>query len=191
MRLTTTESLPTLNSKASEIINIDEREEPTYRLEDLNYVELVRDFEEIETFMEKFGGVNYQDKSPRFSTTLNEIKTAMANRDSAEIKENISELQSLIERYLPTRSRNAVVEVQYGNDELKLSGAVEKYLSFSEDLFVDIYNQKGEFVGDVAIKDSVSGHFNAKISMPLDPGIYVAKLNYHNLKVTDFFTVPE
>ena len=97
-------------------------------------------------------------------------------------------MQKLIERYLPVRSRVAVIDVAYENDRLHISGAVEKYLSFSEDLYVDIYNQKGEHVDDIALKDSSSGYFDESISMPLPAGTYVAQLDYHNLKVTDFFT---
>ncbi len=176
------------NSKASQIINIEDKEQKSYRLADLNLSEMAAEFEELKTFMTKFGGANYQDKSPRFASTLDAIKKSLSERDLTKTKENLQDLQKLIERYLPIRSRVAVIDVAYENDQLHISGAVEKYLSFSEDLYVDIYNQKGEHVDDIALKDSRSGYFNEFVSMPLSPGTYVAQLNYHNLKVTDFFT---
>jgi len=74
-------------------------------------------------------------------------------------------------------------------DQLLISGAVEKTISFREDLFIDIYNQKGEHIQEIAIKDKKSGHFNEVISIPLDPGTYVAKLQYHGTIVSDFFHV--
>ena len=99
------------------------------------------------------------------------------------------ELQNAIERYLPERSRYAVIEVQYNNDQLLVSGAVQKTLSFSEDLFVDIFDQKGNLIDEIALKDSSSGHFSDVISTPFSPGTYVAQLNYHDFLVTDFFVV--
>ena len=79
--------------------------------------------------------------------------------------------------------------MQFDNDKLLVSGAVQKTLSFSEDLFVDIFDQQGNRVDEIALKDSSSGHFSESISMPFEPGTYVAQLNYHDYLVTDFFVV--
>ncbi|KAG2478648.1 MAG: hypothetical protein NPMRTH1_360001 [Nitrosopumilales archaeon] len=87
------------------------------------------------------------------------------------------------------RSRSAVIEAQFDNDKLILSGAVYKTLSFSEDLFIDIFDQRGNLVNEVALKDGASGHFSKVISQPFSPGVYVAQLEYHDLIVTDFFSV--
>ena len=51
---------------------------------------------------------------------------------------NLEELKTIIERYLPVRSRVAVVEAIYDDDKLIVSGAVQKTLAFREDLFVDV-----------------------------------------------------
>ena len=40
--------------------------------------------------------------------------------------DNIDELKLLVERYLPVRSRIAVVEAIYDDDKLIVSGAVQK-----------------------------------------------------------------
>jgi hypothetical protein len=70
-----------------------------------------------------------------------------------------------------------------------VSGAVQKTLSFSEDLFVDIFDQRGNLVEEIALKDTSSGHFTENISIPFKSGTYVAQLQYHDLLVTDFFVV--
>ena len=85
--------------------------------------------------------------------------------------------------------KSAVIEVQFEDQTLYLSGAVQKTLSFSEDLYVDIFDQKGNHVEEIALKDSSVGHFNEIIKKPFEPGTYVAQLQYHDLVVTDFFTV--
>ena len=120
---------------------------------------------------------------------MDSIKSGLANRDSETVNEKLDELKRLIERYLPTRSRSAVIEANMQDDKLQISGAIQKTISFREDLFVDIYNQRGEHVKEIALKDNNSGHFSETISIPLEPGIYVAKLQYHNSIVSDFFNV--
>ena len=177
------------NVKASQIINIEEKIVQNYSNQDLDIVELAREFEELKTFMEEFGGPNYDEENHRFAGILNEIKVGFADRDSEKISEKLSDLQRMIERYLPVRSRSAVIEVQYEDDKLYLSGAVQKTLSFREDLFVDIYDQRGNHVEEVSLKDTSSGHFNEIISLPFERGTYVAKLEYHDLTVTDFFNI--
>ncbi len=63
-----------------------------------------------------------------------------------------------------------------------------KQLSFREDLFVDIFDQKGKHMEEIAFDDQ-GGSFNEVLSIPLTRGTYVAQLEYHDLIVTDFFTV--
>lgn len=177
------------NAKASQLVYIPEEVDYVYSEDDLDIVELAREFEELESFIEAFGGENYQNKSDRLASIMHDIKRALSDRDAELTQRKIIELQNAIERYLPERSRYAVIEVQFDNDKLLVSGAVQKTLSFSEDLFVDIFDQKGNRVDEIALKDSSSGHFSESISMPFEPGTYVAQLNYHDQLVTDFFVV--
>ena len=177
------------NAKASQLVYIPEEVDYVYSEDDLNIVELAREFEELESFIESFGGDNYQQKSDRIASIMNAIQQALTDRNEVQVKQKIVELQNSIERYLPERSRYAVIEVQFDNDNLLVSGAVQKTLSFSEDLFVDIFDQQGNRVDEIALKDSSSGHFSESISMPFEPGTYVAQLNYHDYLVTDFFVV--
>ena len=149
----------------------------------------ISEFEELESFIEAFGGENYQEKSDRIASVMHDIEQALSDRHEEQVKRKILELQNAIERYLPERSRYAVIEAQYENDQLLVSGAVQKTLSFSEDIFVDIYDQKGEHIDEISLKDSSSGHFTETIPVPFEPGTYVAQLNYHDYLVTDFFVV--
>jgi len=107
------------------------------------------------------------------------------------VKDDLSELKRLIERYLPVRSKSAVIEAYMEQDTLYLSGSIVKpYLNFREDLFIDIFDQKGEHIDE--IKDTPSGgtgKFNQVLSKPYEPGMYVAQLWYHDLMVSDFFSV--
>lgn len=174
------------DSKATQIVNVKERFENTYTPTDLSMVELARDFEELKTFIEKFGRSN--DDS-YFSSTINEIKVGLTSKDSKKVNEKLVDLRYLIEKYLPTRSRSAVVEVQYSDNGLVVSGAVQKTIAFREDLFVDVFDQRGTLIESIILKDNSSGLFNEIITRPFDSGVYVAQLQYHDVIVTDFFTV--
>ena len=176
------------NSKATQIVHVEEEFDYEYDQSDLNMVELAREFEELESFTQEFGGDNFNE-NPRFSSVINEIKFGFADRDGKNVDDNLSELKTLIERYLPVRSRVAVVEAHFENDQLILSGAVQKSLAFREDLFVDIYDQRGSLVEEIALKDSSSGLFSEVLSKPFDSGVYVVQLQYHDVIVTDFFNV--
>ncbi len=174
------------DSKATQIAHVPDRFDDVYSPSDLNMVELARDFEELKTFIEKFGGNTNTDK---FSSTLNDIKLSLTNKDASKVDSKLNDLKRLIEKYLPIRSRSAVIEVQYENDSLIVSGAVQKLLSFREDLFVDVFDQRGNLIESIALKDNSSGLFNEVLSRPFDSGVYVAQLQYHDVIVTDFFTV--
>ena len=175
------------NVKATQIINIEEEFDTVYSESDYDMVELSRDFEELQTFVKKFGGENYDGES-RFSKVIGDIKLGLANRDAENVDEKLEELKRLIERYLPIRSRSAIIEAQYDGN-LVLSGAVQKSLAFREDLFVDIFDQQGDLIESIALRDNSSGRFNELIQIPFEPGVYVAQLEYHNVIVTDFFNV--
>ena len=176
------------DSKATQIVYVKEHFENVYTPSDLNMVELARDFEELKAFIEKFGGNTNSDDS-KFSSVINDIKLNLVNKDAKKVNDKLNDLKQLIEKYLPVRSRSAVIEVQYENDRLVVSGAVQKTLAFREDLFVDVFDQKGNLVESITLKDNSSGLFNEVLSRPFDSGVYVAQLEYHDVVVTDFFTV--
>jgi len=176
------------NAKASQIVNVEEKAD-IHRSETLDSLELGREFEELRTFIEAFGAGNLEKNNSYFEPVLNEIKEGLAERDSKKVADNLSELKRLIERYLPVRSRSAVIEAEMIGDQLHISGAVQKTLSFREDLFVDIFDQSGTQVDEIALKDTSSGGFEEILSKPYKPGVYVAQLQYHDLIVSDFFQV--
>jgi len=151
-------------------------------------VDLAREFKELKSFAQKFGGERFTE-NPRFASIINEIELGFTNRNVERIDDNLKELSSICERFLPITSRAAVVEAIYDDDKLILSGAVQKTLSFREDLYVNIYDQRGELIEEVALKDNSSGLFTEVVSGPFDPGLYVAQLQYHDVVVTDFFNV--
>ena len=176
------------DSTSSELVHIEEKFDTVFTVDDLDAVDLSREFEELKDFMDEFGGEEYH-ANPRFASVTNEIKMGLTNRNSESVDANLSELKQIIERYLPVRSPSAVIETEYHDDKLILSGAVEKTLAFSEDLYVDVFDQKGELVETIELKDNSSGLFSKTISVPLPEGVYVAQLEYHDLAVTDFFNV--
>jgi hypothetical protein len=177
------------NDKASQIVNVQDKTEYSYSSGELSDSELAREFEELRSFINSFGGKNLKENNERFESVMDSIKTGLADRDSETVNEKLDELKRMIERYLPTRSRSAVIEANMEGDTLHISGAVQKTLSFREDLYVDLYDQRGEHVREIALKDNNSGHFKEKISIPLEPGVYVAKLQYHDRIVSDYFNV--
>ncbi|MBT8251504.1 MAG: hypothetical protein KJO99_01550, partial [Nitrosopumilus sp.] len=176
------------DSKATQIVHVEEEFDYKYSNSDLNLVELAREFEELESFAEKFGGDDFASNS-RFSSIITEIKAGFIDKDAKSVDENIDELKLIIERYLPIRSRTAVIEASYEDDKLIVSGAVQKTIAFREDLFVDIFDQRGNLVEEISLKDNSSGLFSKVISEPFDPGLYVIQLEYHDVRVTDFFNV--
>lgn len=176
-----------VDHKASQLINIEEKATREYDEKELSRVELAREFVDLETFLEKFGGEKYLD-DPRFNSILNDIKKSLADGNAEKTNEKLDELQNLIERYLPTRSKSAVIKAEYSENGVVISGQVIKSLSFNEDLYVDIYDHRGNHVEELYFEYG-TGHFNEVLSKSLEPGFYVAQLEYHDLVVNDFFTV--
>jgi len=174
--------------KASQIVHVEDDFDYEYNAVDLSMVDLAREFEELESFAEKFGGESYSE-NPRFASVINEIEFAFKDKDAEDVDDNLKELKTIIERYLPVRSRIAVVEAIYDDDKLIVSGAVQKTLAFREDLFVDVYDQRGNLVEEIALKDNSSGLFTEVVSRGFDSGVYVTQLQYHDVIVTDFFNV--
>jgi hypothetical protein len=176
------------DSKASQIVHVEDEFDYEYNAADLSMVDLAREFEELQSFAEKFGGESYSE-NPRFASVINEIEFAIKDKDSEDVNNNLKELKTIIERYLPVRSRVAVVEAVYDDDKLIVSGAVQKTLAFREDLFVDVYDQRGNLIEEIALKDNSSGLFTEVVSRGFDSGVYVTQLQYHDVIVTDFFNV--
>lgn len=177
------------NAKATQIVHVQEEFDYTYSPSDLNMVDLAREFEELESFAQKFGGDNF-DSNPRFASVISEIKLDFTNRDSKSVSDNLNELRTIIERYLPIRNPAAPIEATYDGDQLVITGRVLKTVQFSEDLFIDIYNQRGDKIEEIILKDDPSGLFNEVLSKSFEPGVYVVQLQYHDVVVTDFFKVP-
>ena len=176
------------DSKASQIVHVEEEFEYEYSDADLSMVDLAREFEELESFAEKFGGASFTE-NPRFAAVINEIEFAFKDKNAKNVDNNLDELKIIIERYLPIRSRVAVVEAIYDDDKLIVSGAVQKTLAFREDLFVDVYDQRGTLIEEITLKDNSSGLFTEVVSRSFESGLYVTPLHYHAVVVTDFFNV--
>ncbi len=177
------------DAQASQIVDVPEKTTPSHTREDLKNVDYAREFEELKSFIETFGGANYEANKRIFDPILNEIKTALHNKDFSTSSSRISELQNMIERYLPARSRTAVIDAYVQDGNLYLSGAIQKTVAFREDIYVDIFDQKGNRVDEIPLKDTAAGYFNQVLSKPYQKGIYVAQLQYHDLMVSDFFRV--
>ncbi|WP_157832461.1 hypothetical protein [Candidatus Nitrosotenuis chungbukensis] len=175
--------------QASQIVDVPEKSSGVYDPDDLKNVDMAREFEELQSFIDTFGSSGYGANAAKFDPVISEIKTALHNKDFSSASANLSELRGLIERYLPTRAPNAVIEAYVQDGKLYLSGAIQKTIAFSEDIYVDIYDQKGNRVDEIPLKDNASGYFNQVISKPYLAGTYVAQLEYHDLIVSDFFHV--
>lgn len=182
-------TLQWLDAQASQIVDVPEKSSSAPDSSDLQNVDLAREFEELQSFISTFGSSGYGANADKFDPVISEIKTALHNKDFSSASAKLSELHNLIERYLPIRERNAVIEASVQDGKLYLSGAIQKTVAFSEDIYVDIYDQKGNRVDEIPLKDNASGYFNQIISKPYLTGTYVAQLTYHDLTVSDFFHV--
>jgi hypothetical protein len=176
------------NEKATQIVHVEEEYDYEYSKSDLNMVDLAREFEELESFAKEFGGVNF-DENPRFASVINGIKSGFVNKNPENVDDKLNEFKTIIERYLPIRNPAAPIQAEYDGDKLVISGRVLKTVQFSEDLFIDIFDQRGNLVKEIALRDDRTGLFNEVVSQPFDSGVYVVQLQYHNLIVTDFFNV--
>lgn len=173
---------------ASNLIHVDDglTHEPDGA--ELEMIDLSREFSGLEQFMRQFGGD--RTSQPRFEEALSEVRDGLAARDKGATDRGMEDLRLLIERYLPVRHRDAVLDAGYSSGVLELSGAVRKSVAFSEDLFVDVHDQGGELVLSRALRDDAGGMFSEVIVGGLEPGMHVALLQYHDVTVTDFFRVP-
>ena len=176
-------------SKASQIVSVEEQNDYSYTSSELGRSKLSENFEQLKNFIDEYGSINLQANNAKFDSIFNEISRALGENDLEKTDSKLSELEQYIERYLPVRSRLAVVEAVYDGDNLTISGAVQKTLSFREDLYIDIFDQKGNHVDEISIKDTSSGTFNEIYSKPFEPGMYVVQLQYHDLLVSDFFQI--
>ncbi len=176
------------NLKATQIVHVEDEFDYEYSPSDLNMVDLAREFEELESFAQEFGGDNF-DENPRFASVINEIKFAFTDRNAEGVNDNLNELKTIIERYLPIRNSAAPIQAEYDGDILVISGRILKIVQFSEDLFIDIYDQRGNLVEEIALRDDPTGLFNEVLYQSFDSGVYVVQLQYHDLIVTDFFNV--
>ena len=120
---------------------------------------------------------------------INDIKFTFTDKDAEQVNGNLDEFKLLVERYLPVMSRVVVVEAVFDDDKLLVSGAVQKILAFRDDLFVNVYDQMGDLIEEIMLKYISSGLFIKVLSRPFDSGVYVAQLQYHDVIVTDFFSV--
>lgn len=173
---------------ASNLVHVEDGETHEPLPGELEMIEISREFSELERFMREYGGDRADN--PRFEPVLASVREGLAGRDRGQADRGMDDLRLLIERYLPVRHRDAVIEAGYGGGSLELSGAVRKSVAFSEDLFVDVRDQGGELVFSSALKDDASGMFYESVVRSLSPGMHVVVLEYHDLTVTDFFRVP-
>ncbi len=177
------------NNQASQIVDVPEKDMPSHSSDDIKNVDYAREFEELENFIDTFGGANYASNKARFDPVLSDIRTALHNKDFSTSSSKITELKGMIERYLPSRTTTAIIDAYVEGDKLYVSGAIYKTIAFSEDIYVDIFDQKGNRIEEIPLKDTASGYFNQVISKSFEPGVYVAQLQYHDLLVSDFFKV--
>ncbi|RNJ79576.1 MAG: hypothetical protein EB829_01770 [Nitrosopumilus sp. H8] len=173
---------------ATQIINIGHTFDNKYTESDLDTVSLARNFDELKSFAVKFGGENYA-ATPRLVSMITNTETAFADGNTKTVHDSLDQLKVLIDRYLPIRSREAIVNAEYSDGVLVLSGAVIKDIAFSEDLYVDIFDQRGKLVQEVTLKDDPAGRFTKSVQNTFERGIYAVQLQYLDLTVSDFFIV--
>lgn len=148
-----------------------------------------RDLFDLREFMRGFGGERYQANIGRISPVVADAQEAVDDRDEDEARSKVAELRALIERYLPQRHPEAAIRVDYTPGSLHIEGAVKKSIAFPEDLYVDIFDQSGDLITTVALTDDREGAFSQSLPRSFEPGTHVALLSFHDLRVSDFFSV--
>ena len=173
---------------STKIIHIQDRSVYDVSQDDPQLVEASAKYEMIKVFVQKFGGSQYTVNSAAFTEIEKDVEEAINEGDYGAIVAGTLQLQTLAERYLPHRERAAIIDVSYGNGLVRITGAVEKLVQFSEDLYVDIYDGNGDVLLSVAVKDTPTGYIEESININLESGLYVARIQYHDLVATDFFS---
>lgn len=176
------------NLQASQIVSVEENQVSLYKAADLQNISIAKEFEELEEFINVFGE-NLGAYESEFEPVLEKIRTALSKNDQLSVKNDLTILKNLIEKHLPVKSRSAIIEATIDGDMLLVSGAVQKTLSYREELYLTVFDQQGNVLEDKIFYDDASGHYNALLSKPSKPGLYVAQLEYHDIKVTDIFQV--
>lgn len=176
------------DAKATQIVHVQDDFGYEYDQSDMDMVDLAREFDELRSFAERFGGPSF-DENPRFASVISEIRSGLQSNNAGSTADNIDELRTIIERYLPIRNPAAPIEATYDGDRLVITGRVLKIVEFSEDLFIDVYDQRGSHIEEIILKDDPTGLFSETVYRSLDPGLYVVQLQYNNIAVTDFFRV--
>ncbi|RNJ78507.1 MAG: hypothetical protein EB830_00105 [Nitrosopumilus sp. H13] len=179
---------PPKQATATQIINIKHVFDYKYSASDLDTVSLARDFDELKSFAVRFGGENYVT-TPRLVSVITDTESAFANGNTNSIPDKLKQLKQLIDRYLPVRSREAIVNAEYSGSVLVLSGAVIKDIAFSEDLYVDVFDQRGNQIQEITLRDDPAGKFSKSVQNTFEGGIYAVQLQYLDLTVSDFFIV--
>jgi len=182
------------NAIASQIVDVAEKSTITAKTpppsqDYVQNVDLAREYEDLQNFIKVFGSSGYNSNKAKFDSVMADVENSLHDKDVSSAKSKIKELQSLIERYLPTRSKVGILDAYVDDEKLYISGAIYKTVAFPEDLYVDIFDQSGEKIDEIPLKDNASGHFNQVLSKSYGPGVYVAQLEYHELKVSDFFRI--
>lgn len=182
------------NAVSSQIVDVAEKSTITAKTpppskDYTQKVDLARQFENLQDFIQVFGSAGYNSNKAQFDSVMDDIKNSLHNKDTSTAKSKIKELQSMIERYLPTRSRAGVLDAYVDDGKLYLSGALSKTVAFPEDVYIDIFDESGEKVDEILLKDNSSGHFNQVLSKSYGSGVYVAQLEYHDLVLSDFFRI--
>ncbi|CAI9831226.1 conserved exported hypothetical protein [Nitrosopumilaceae archaeon] len=179
---------PPRDATATQIVNIREKFEYKYTPSDQDTFSLARDFDQLKKFAVRFGGEKYST-TERLTTAISSAETAFSTGSTSSMESKLDDIKRIIDRYLPTKSREAIVEAVYGDGRLVISGAVIKDIAFAEDLYVDVFDQSGARVQEVALKDDSSGRFARSLPLAFNPGIYAVELQYLDLTVSDFFIV--
>lgn len=154
-----------------------------------NFIAITRELLNLSEFMRAFGGERYQANVTKITDVLDRVETAISDRDEPEARHSVAELRGLIERHLPLRSPEAVIDVSYASGNLNIAGALYKSVAFPEDIYVDIFEQTGDLVVTIKLNDNPDGSFSKDLLRSFDSGIYVALLSYHDLSVSDFFSI--
>ncbi len=161
-------------------------------ISDSGGVELIaisQDLYDLQEFMQGFGGSQYQAHVGKITPLIAEAEDAVRDRDKSLARAKVVEIRELIERYLPLRSPEGVIRATYATGNLNIAGALYKMIEFPEDIYVDIFDQTGQLEATVRLTDDPDGMFSRDVLRSFEPGTYVATLSYHDLRVSDFFTV--
>ena len=171
------------------LISVQNERGTKFSQKEIDIMNLATKFEKLENFLDVFGDNNNQQHDSKFDPIIQIIQNKLKQGTTSGTQKNIDILEEIIQRYLPVRSSDAIIEVTYANNMISVSGQVAKLVDFREVLFISVFDENGDRIYEELIYDDSKGNFETVFAKPVQSGLVVVQLEYHDIVATDIISI--